>query len=119
MVNISLILIASSVLTTLRRSGVLKRQGELFTKALFVRLRCGRCRPRSVRECGKRPETARPGRLHSGPAGASTVGSMNLTEARYLPGDEALLGSGLIGHSQKMTVAASATAEKKTVGQRS
>jgi hypothetical protein len=30
-----------------------------------------------------------------------------------------LLGSGLIGHSQKMTVAARATAEKKTVGQRS
>jgi len=29
------------------------------------------------------------------------------------------LGSGLIGHSQKMTVAESATAEKKTVGQRS
>jgi hypothetical protein len=29
------------------------------------------------------------------------------------------LGSGLIGHNQKMTVAASATAEKKTVGQRS
>ncbi|SFO48169.1 hypothetical protein SAMN05428984_4516 [Sphingomonas sp. OK281] len=29
------------------------------------------------------------------------------------------LGSGLIGHSQKMTVAASATADKKTVGQRS
>ena len=29
------------------------------------------------------------------------------------------LGSGLIGHSQKMTVAASATAERKTVGQRS
>ncbi|MBB5715829.1 hypothetical protein FHS94_002686 [Sphingomonas aerophila] len=29
------------------------------------------------------------------------------------------LGSGLIGYSQKMTVAASATAEKKTVGQRS
>ena len=31
----------------------------------------------------------------------------------------AVLGSGLIGHSQKMTVAARATAEKKTVGQRS
>ncbi len=30
-----------------------------------------------------------------------------------------LLGSGLIGHSQKMTVAARATAEKKTVGHRS
>ena len=29
------------------------------------------------------------------------------------------VGSGLIGHSQKMTVAARATAEKKTVGQRS
>jgi len=29
------------------------------------------------------------------------------------------LGSGLIGHSQKMTVAASAMAEKKAVGQRS
>lgn len=29
------------------------------------------------------------------------------------------LGSGLIGHSQKMTVAARATAEKKTLGQRS
>jgi len=28
-------------------------------------------------------------------------------------------GSGLIGHSQKMTVAASAMAEKKTIGQRS
>ncbi len=42
-------------------------------------------------ECGKRPKTARPGRLHRGPAGASTVRSMNLTEERYLPGDEALL----------------------------
>ena len=31
----------------------------------------------------------------------------------------AVLGSGLIGHSQKMTVAASATAEKKAVGHRS
>ena len=30
-----------------------------------------------------------------------------------------MLGSGLIGHSQKMTVAARATAEKKTVGHRS
>jgi hypothetical protein len=29
------------------------------------------------------------------------------------------LGSGLIGHSQKMMVAASAMAEKKVVGQRS
>jgi len=29
------------------------------------------------------------------------------------------LGSGLIGHSQKMTVAARATAERNTVGQRS
>jgi hypothetical protein len=29
------------------------------------------------------------------------------------------LGSGLIGHSQKMTVAASAMAEKKAVGQQS
>ena len=38
-----------------------------------------------------------------------------------LPDDyrRAVLGSGLIDHSQKMTVAASATAEKKTVGQRS
>ncbi|MBB5716549.1 DNA invertase Pin-like site-specific DNA recombinase [Sphingomonas aerophila] len=33
--------------------------------------------------------------------------------------DYRYLGSGLIGYSQKMTVAASATAEKKTVGQRS
>ena len=39
-------------------------------------------------ECGKRPKTAR---LHRGPAGASTVRSMNLTEKPYLPGDEALL----------------------------
>lgn len=29
------------------------------------------------------------------------------------------LGSGLVDHSQKMTVAARATAEKKAVGQRS
>lgn len=29
------------------------------------------------------------------------------------------VGSGLIGHSQKMTVAAGAMAERKTVGQRS
>jgi CRP-like cAMP-binding protein len=36
-----------------------------------------------------------------------------------LPLTQSDLGSGLIGHSQKMTVAASATAEKKTVGQRS
>ena len=34
-------------------------------------------------------------------------------------GSPIALGSRLIGHSQKMTVAASATAEKKTVGQRS
>jgi hypothetical protein len=33
--------------------------------------------------------------------------------------EQAVIGSGLIGHNQKMTVAASATAEKKTVGQRS
>jgi len=32
---------------------------------------------------------------------------------------EAALGSGLVDHSQKMTVAARATAEKKAVGQRS
>jgi hypothetical protein len=43
-------------------------------------------------ECGKRPKTARPGLLHRGPAGASTtIRSMNLTEERYLPGDEGLL----------------------------
>jgi CheY-like chemotaxis protein len=33
--------------------------------------------------------------------------------------EEGTLGSGLIGHSQKITVAASAMAEKKAVGQRS
>ena len=49
-------------------------------------VRCG--------ECGKRPKTARPGRLHRGPAGALTVRSMNLTEERYLPGGEALLHGG-------------------------
>jgi hypothetical protein len=32
---------------------------------------------------------------------------------------KATLGSGLVDHSQKMTVAARATAEKKAVGQRS
>ena len=51
-----------------------------------------------------------------------------LKEGLIQPADEAVLrelvhddplGSGLIGHSQKMTVAARATAEKKTVGQRS
>jgi hypothetical protein len=41
--------------------------------------------------CGKRPKTARPGRLHRGAAGSTTIRSMNLTEERYLPGDEALL----------------------------
>jgi len=45
--------------------------------------RCGKC--------GKRPKTARPGRLHRGPACSTTIRSMNLTEERYLPGDEALL----------------------------
>ncbi|WP_353446568.1 hypothetical protein QTN93_03505 [Sphingomonas aerolata] len=43
-------------------------------------------------ECGKRPKTARPGRLHRGPVGSTTtIRPMNLTEERYLPGDEALL----------------------------
>ena len=42
-------------------------------------------------ECGKRPKTARPGRLHRGAAGSTTIRSMNLTEERYLPGDEALM----------------------------
>jgi len=42
-------------------------------------------------ECGERPKTALPGRLHRGAAGLSTVRSLDLTEQRYLPGDEALL----------------------------
>jgi len=42
--------------------------------------------------CGKRPKTARPGRLHRGAAGSTaTIRSMNLIEERYLPGDEAML----------------------------
>ncbi|KQM90668.1 hypothetical protein [Sphingomonas sp. Leaf226] len=43
-------------------------------------------------ECGKRLKTARPGRLHRGAEGSTTtIRSMNLTEERYLLGDEALL----------------------------
>ena len=42
-------------------------------------------------ECGKRPKTTRPGRLHRGAGGASVVRSMNLTKERYLPGDKPLL----------------------------
>lgn len=42
-------------------------------------------------ECGKRPKTALPGRLHRDAARSSTVRSLDLTEERYLPGDEALL----------------------------
>ncbi|WP_231420412.1 hypothetical protein, partial [Sphingomonas sp. Leaf205] len=47
---------------------------------------------------------------------ASTTSTMeeNLYDAAK-PGMVFPLGSGLIDHSQKMTVAASATAEKKTV----
>ncbi len=41
----------------------------------------------------------------------------NKTEAAYARSD--LLGSGLVDHSQKMTVAARVTAAKKAVGQRS
>ena len=43
-------------------------------------VRCG--------ECGKRPKTARPGRLHRGAAGSTTIRSINLTEERYLPREE-------------------------------
>ena len=43
-------------------------------------------------ECGKRPKTARPGRMHRDASGSTTtIRSMNLTEERYLPGEEALL----------------------------
>ena len=42
-------------------------------------------------ECGKRPKTARPGRLHRGPVGSTTIRSINLTEERYLPPGEARL----------------------------
>ena len=42
-----------------------------------------------------------------------------LALATQLERGEVDLGSGLIGHSQKMTVAARTTAEKKTVGHRS
>ena len=48
--------------------------------------------------------------------------ALTLTEHHGLTGkfDHAIaLGSGLVDHSQKMMVAARATAEKKTVGQRS
>ena len=91
MVNISLILIAGSILASVRRSGVLERQGERSTVESFVRLRpAGADNVRSG-ECGKRPKTARPGRLHRGAAGSTTtIRSMNLPEERYLPGDEAL-----------------------------
>ena len=50
-------------------------------------------------------------------SGAAAFGFMRMVEQTR--GASGWLGSGLIGHSQKMTVAASATAEKKTVGQRS
>jgi hypothetical protein len=56
------------------------------TKAVSSMTRFFRCR-----ECGKRPKTARPGRLHRGASGSTTTRSFNLTEERYLPGDEALL----------------------------
>ena len=42
-------------------------------------------------ECGKRLKVARPRWLHRGAAGSTTIRSMNLTEERYLPGDEAML----------------------------
>lgn len=53
--------------------------------------------------------------------GETTAAIVVIGHATGLSIDELgrVLGSGLIGHSQKMTVAASATAEKKTVGQRS
>lgn len=55
-------------------------------------------------ECGKRPKTARPGRLHRGAAGSTTtIRSMNLPEERYLPGDEALRNySRNLHHSSRM-----------------
>jgi hypothetical protein len=46
-----------------------------------------------------------------------TIFAAPLPSKEGVPADA--LGSGLIGHSQKMTVAARATAEKKTVGHRS
>ena len=85
-----------------RRTARLRSQcSQAFGRSILYRRSYWRGRRPSVRagvtrffrcgECGKRPKTARPGRLHRGPAGASTVRSMNLTEERYLPGDEALL----------------------------
>jgi len=56
------------------------------TKAVSSMTRFFRCG-----ECGKRPKTARPRRLHRGEAGSTTIRAMNLTEERYLPGDEAML----------------------------
>jgi len=76
---------------SVRRSGVPKRQGERSTVESFVRLRPAGADSVRCGECGKHPKTARPGRLHRGPAGSTTIRSMNLTEERYLPGDEALL----------------------------
>jgi len=61
-------------------------------------------------------------RLHVGPIEFSVLLQMidHWWENEDMPfPSKKRLGSGLIGHSQKMTVAASATAEKKTVGQRS
>jgi hypothetical protein len=53
-----------------------------------VRLRPAGADNVRCRECGKRPKTAR---LHRGAAGSTTIRSMNLTEERYRPGDEARL----------------------------
>jgi hypothetical protein len=76
---------------SVRRSGVLKRQGERSTVVFFVRLRSVGADNVRCGERGKRQKTARLGRLHRGPPGSQQSESMNLTEERYLPGDEALL----------------------------
>ena len=54
-----------------------------------------------------------------GSPGSSATASSRQDTPRWDDASKAALGSGLVDQSQKMTAAASATAEKKTVGHRS
>lgn len=76
---------------SVRRPVFLIGQGLRSTEALSINHAARRSTTFGAGSAATAASTARPGRLHRGPAGASTVQSMNLTEEPYLPGDEALL----------------------------
>ena len=104
-------------------TGDKKIMGQLFL-AIVGFLACSACQgqptlPKESKATRAEPQQAREASLPNWLAALIKQQPANSIEESVYQGKRAYLGSGLVDQSQKMTVAARAMAERKTVGHRS